>query len=59
VVGDQIRINRPGHKYRMTVEVGTPWLAGDNASDAATTALKAAGLPGAESVDTKGAFMRK
>jgi hypothetical protein len=24
VVGDQIRINRPGHKYRMTVEVGTP-----------------------------------
>jgi hypothetical protein len=24
VVGDQIRINRPGHKYRMTVEVETP-----------------------------------
>lgn len=23
-VGDQIRINRPGHKYRMTVEVETP-----------------------------------
>lgn len=24
VAGDQIRINRPGHKYRLTVEVGTP-----------------------------------
>lgn len=24
LVGDQIRINRPGHKYRMTVEVETP-----------------------------------
>jgi hypothetical protein len=24
VVGDQIRINRPGHKYRLTVEVKTP-----------------------------------
>lgn len=24
VAGDQIRINRPGHKYRMTVEVETP-----------------------------------
>lgn len=24
VVGDQIRINRPGHKYRLTVEVTTP-----------------------------------
>src|SRR3981081_1082028 len=24
VVGDQIRINRPGHKYRLTVEVDTP-----------------------------------
>jgi len=24
IVGDQIRINRPGHKYRMTVEVETP-----------------------------------
>jgi len=24
VIGDQIRINRPGHKYRMTVEVETP-----------------------------------
>jgi hypothetical protein len=23
-VGDQIRINRPGHKYRLTVEVETP-----------------------------------
>jgi len=23
-VGDQIRINRPGHKYRVTVEVDTP-----------------------------------
>src|SRR6266567_681912 len=23
-VGDQIRINRPGHKYRLTVEVDTP-----------------------------------
>ena len=22
-VGDQIRINRPGHKYRLTVEVET------------------------------------
>ncbi|MHB0768130.1 hypothetical protein [Bradyrhizobium sp. 5.13L] len=24
VIGDQIRINRPGHKYRLTVEVITP-----------------------------------
>jgi hypothetical protein len=24
VIGDQIRINRPGHKYRMTVQVETP-----------------------------------
>src|SRR4051794_5469138 len=24
VVGDQIRINRPGHKYRLAVEVETP-----------------------------------
>ena len=24
LVGDQIRINRPGHKYRLTVEVETP-----------------------------------
>ncbi|MHC4051455.1 hypothetical protein [Bradyrhizobium sp. 25ACV] len=24
VVGDQIRINRPGHKFRLTVEVTTP-----------------------------------
>ena len=24
VIGDQIRINRPGHKYRMAVEVETP-----------------------------------
>ncbi|HEY2248061.1 MAG TPA: hypothetical protein VGH70_11500 [Bradyrhizobium sp.] len=24
VIGDQIRINRPGHKYRLTVEVATP-----------------------------------
>ncbi|GMO27589.1 hypothetical protein [Bradyrhizobium sp. TM233] len=24
VAGDQIRINRPGHKYRLTVEVTTP-----------------------------------
>ena len=23
-IGDQIRINRPGHKYRLTVEVDTP-----------------------------------
>ncbi|MCC8940912.1 hypothetical protein H8A99_31860, partial [Bradyrhizobium sp. Arg68] len=24
VIGDQIRINRPGHKYRLSVEVETP-----------------------------------
>ena len=24
VIGDQIRINRPGHKYRLTVEIETP-----------------------------------
>jgi hypothetical protein len=24
VIGDQIRINRPGHKYRLTVDVETP-----------------------------------
>ncbi|WP_339032479.1 hypothetical protein WI604_14570 [Bradyrhizobium symbiodeficiens] len=24
VIGDQIRINRPGHKFRLTVEVATP-----------------------------------
>ena len=23
-IGDQIRINRPGHKYRLTIEVETP-----------------------------------
>ena len=23
-IGDQIRINRPGHKYRLTVDVETP-----------------------------------
>ena len=23
-IGDQIRINRPGHKYRLTLEVETP-----------------------------------
>jgi hypothetical protein len=24
VIADQVRINRPGHKYRVTVEVETP-----------------------------------
>ncbi|MGY4469400.1 hypothetical protein ACVWWK_005109 [Bradyrhizobium sp. LB9.1b] len=24
VIGDQIRINRPGHKFRLTVEMTTP-----------------------------------
>jgi hypothetical protein len=24
IIVDQVRINRPGHKYRMTVEVETP-----------------------------------
>lgn len=24
VIGDQVRINRPGHKYRLTIEVETP-----------------------------------
>ena len=24
VIGDQIRINRPAHKYRLTLEVETP-----------------------------------
>jgi hypothetical protein len=24
VIGDQVRLNRPGHKYRLTVEVETP-----------------------------------
>ena len=24
VIADQVRINRPGHKYRLTVEVETP-----------------------------------
>src|SRR5437588_1322208 len=24
VIGDQIRINRPGHKYRLAIEVETP-----------------------------------
>jgi hypothetical protein len=24
VIGDQIRVNRPGHKYRLTIEVETP-----------------------------------
>lgn len=23
VIGDQIRMNRPGHKYRLTLEVGS------------------------------------
>jgi len=36
-----------------------PWLDGTDASAAAATALKAAGLPGAESVDAMGAFTRR
>jgi hypothetical protein len=24
VIGDQIRIKRPGHKYRLAIEVETP-----------------------------------
>src|SRR5882762_11984203 len=24
VIGDQVRLNRPGHKYRLAVEVETP-----------------------------------
>src|ERR1043165_1961249 len=30
VIGDQIRINRPGHKYRLTMTVETP--AGDRSA---------------------------
>ena len=36
-----------------------PWLNGADASAAAATALKAAGLPGVESIDAKEAFTRK
>src|SRR6058998_1377408 len=106
VIGDQIRINRPGHKYRLTVEVETPEgvragassrsrrIAATDAADiqapqatpsssisaaavtrgilaklprlnqpdsanAATTALRAAELPGVDTIDAKEAFTRK
>jgi hypothetical protein len=36
-----------------------PWLDGADASAAAATALKAAGLPGVDSIDAKAAFTRK
>jgi hypothetical protein len=36
-----------------------PWLAGADASAAAATALKAAGLPSLEGVDAMAAFTRK
>jgi hypothetical protein len=36
-----------------------PWLNGADASAAAATALKAAGLPGVENIDAKAAFTRK
>jgi hypothetical protein len=48
-----------GEPVTRGISARLPWLDGDNASGSATTALKAAGLPGAESVDAKGAFARK
>ena len=48
-----------GEPVTRGISAKLPWLDGDNASGAATTALKAAGLPGAESTDAKGAFTRK
>ena len=36
-----------------------PWLNGADALGAAATALKAAGLPGVESIDAKEAFTRE
>src|SRR5262249_6484225 len=48
-----------GEPVTRGISTRLPWLNGDNASGAATTALQAAGLPGAESIDAKGAFTRK
>ncbi|HEY3029752.1 MAG TPA: hypothetical protein VGJ68_06170 [Bradyrhizobium sp.] len=72
VIVDQIRINRPGHKNRLTVEVETPegtksasgilavqlpWW--NRSDDPAGKALQAAGLPGGEAIDPKQVFTRK
>ena len=48
-----------GEPVTRGISARLPWLDGNNASGSATTALKAAGLPGAESIDAKGAFARK
>jgi hypothetical protein len=48
-----------GEPVTRGISARLPWLDGNNASGSATTALKATGLPGAESIDAKGAFARK
>jgi hypothetical protein len=46
-----------GEPVTRGIQLRLPWLNG--ADDAATAALRAAGLPGVEAVDAKAAFTRK
>jgi hypothetical protein len=48
-----------GEPVARGIAARLPWLSGPDASAAAATALKAAGLPGTDSVDAVGAFTRK
>ncbi len=46
-----------GEPVTRGIQLRLPWLS--NADDAATAALRAAGLPGVEAIDAKAAFTRK
>ena len=48
-----------GEPVTRGIAAKLPWLGGADASSAAATALKAAGLPGAEGIDAGAAFRRK
>lgn len=48
-----------GEPVTRAIAAKLPWLNGEGAQAAAATALKAAGLPGVESVNAKEAFTRK
>lgn len=48
-----------GEPVTRGIAAKLPWLSGEGASAAAATALKAAGLPGADSINAKEAFTRK
>lgn len=48
-----------GEPVTRAIVAKLPWLSGEGASAAAATALKAAGLPGVESINAKEAFTRK